>query len=277
MDVDRLIVNTLQHLSKERPWMTARGIKLRINRLYRADLTIDDISDELVALESLEESKIRRSKFPSKKTLEELWGHVTNVGEKEVPPSDKTNHVDLFFEDEIAKLDIEAPMCFLSHSHKDEEAVVRVGKEVAGLGIYPWTAETEIAFGDHINNSIREALEKSKYFVVLISRNALASRWTGKEFIGAYMRFDKVILLFDTSDNGQMILDILDNRDSTEPKFAPDQPQPPKAEGQFAPQIREKLADAKTVICLDGEITNPDERLKPIKASAVPLAKALKS
>ena len=76
---------------------------------------------------------------------------------------------------------------FLSHSHRDYQAVMNLAVSLLDSDIVPWLAETHIQQGDHIHDRIIDALDSIDVFLLFLTPNALDSRWTGKEY-GAALR-----------------------------------------------------------------------------------------
>jgi hypothetical protein len=70
---------------------------------------------------------------------------------------------------------------FLSHSSQDDGVVRALQQALADLGVAVWSDARELRGGDSLWPSVRQALEAADAFVVLVSPDALQSRWVGKE------------------------------------------------------------------------------------------------
>lgn len=251
MELENRIIETLENLNPERPWMTAKGLSMRINRLDKSKHSEDAIATVLRSMEEQAASKIRRSKLPSAKSLDPLWGHLDHVGKKVVPPTNKMHLADSFFDEEVMDLDPNAPVCFLSHSHKDIDAVINIGKKIAELSYYPWTAEVDIEQESPINTSIIEALKEVDLFVVYITENSLKSIWTKKEFEFALGKFKKIVFLFESKNNGELLSRILGNTEGQVIHNSDLEAQATKSAREFAPRIRAELNSDKTIVAFD--------------------------
>lgn len=128
---------------------------------------------------------MRYSIYPGRHALDLIWGHVDHVGETgNLPPP--TLEPDPTLAEQLGEITPcaiaeDAPWCFLSHNFHDLRTALAVRKELIGRGYGVWLAETEILHGEMITTSVQEGLERSDLFVVLMSGNALASRWVLKE------------------------------------------------------------------------------------------------
>lgn len=185
-----------------KPWMTANGIRKNLGAGFPKTAKHAVFS----ALQKLEQTgkPIRHSKLPSKKTLDYLWGHTHIVQDINVNAIAKSDVADDFFE-QLPNLE-DAPICFISHSHKDIDGVLAVCNILIENGIYPWLAECEIEQGELINDNIIEALENSTYFLLYLSRNALKSVWTRKEFQNHGSRHDmNPLVILNSNEDDQSV------------------------------------------------------------------------
>lgn len=176
----------LSAASPDKPWMTASylGRKMgggiegkRIEQILLAYCREAEDSGDM--------PKIRYSSLPSRKTLEVLWGAIEHVGTRPLEniTQDHVAH-DAF--DECGDLD--RADIFISHSHRDFDAVSAVARHLLEADLVPWLAETHIQKDRHIHEEIIGALGDSQDFLLYLSPNALDSRWTGKEYIYAQQR-----------------------------------------------------------------------------------------
>ena len=66
---------------------------------------------------------------------------------------------------------------FLSYSHKDGDLAKKIAYALENEGLEVWDAETEILPGDNFAEKISEALKASDAMVVLLTPEALDSKW----------------------------------------------------------------------------------------------------
>ncbi len=70
---------------------------------------------------------------------------------------------------------------FLSYSHHDSELARKLTEALSGKGVKVFNPESEIHFGDSIKDRLDDALEHSKYFILLISPEYISSPWANFE------------------------------------------------------------------------------------------------
>ncbi|TVL99940.1 MAG: hypothetical protein CV087_16090 [Candidatus Brocadia sp. WS118] len=75
---------------------------------------------------------------------------------------------------------------FFSYNHKDQAAVIKIGKELKKWGILPWIDLWYILPGQSWQKEIEKQIKNSKVVVVFIGPNGLG-RWQDKEYM-AFMR-----------------------------------------------------------------------------------------
>ena len=81
---------------------------------------------------------------------------------------------------------------FLSHASEDKEDFVRpLAARLKENNIKAWYDEFEIQWGDSIRESIDEGLKKSKFAIIVLSKNYFKKSWTSNELNG-YFTFDSV-------------------------------------------------------------------------------------
>ena len=87
---------------------------------------------------------------------------------------------------------------FLCHATKDKPFIRRLARTLEKNGLKVWLDEKELHVGDSLVSAIEEAIERSDYVVVALSRVALKRKWVLRELHAAYaiedMRGKKVIL-----------------------------------------------------------------------------------
>jgi hypothetical protein len=128
---------------------------------------------------------VRYSVYPGRHALDLIWGHVDYVGEQpDLPPP--TLEPDPALAAKLGRVKPcrvanDAPWCFLSHNLHDVLKALEVREERIDRGYGVWLAETEIMHGEMITAKVQPGLGHADRFVVLMSRNALMSRWVLKE------------------------------------------------------------------------------------------------
>jgi len=70
---------------------------------------------------------------------------------------------------------------FISYSRKDRRFVRRLTKDLERYGFAVWIDEKDIRVGSSIAESIRVGIERSDYFLVVISENSSDSPWVRRE------------------------------------------------------------------------------------------------
>lgn len=70
---------------------------------------------------------------------------------------------------------------FISHSYQDKKFVNQLTTRLREDGIQVWTDEKELAVGDNIQEKISDAIKKTDYFIVVLSKNSTNSNWVNFE------------------------------------------------------------------------------------------------
>jgi hypothetical protein len=73
------------------------------------------------------------------------------------------------------------PSVFISYTQHDKERARRIAHALAGHAISVWLDQDEILPGDALRPKIEEAIRSSEYFLVLLSRSSLNSKWVTRE------------------------------------------------------------------------------------------------
>lgn len=177
------IASILAGRSREKPWLTASGIERRLRRAQgEPGLSAAEIHRLLVTHAQQPDRCVRHSAYPSRR-LDDLWGHVANVGEHQsLPDLDRT---DDHLEPEAPEQRRDHPLCFLSHSHRDLARALEIRRVLEEAGIGAWIFESEIARGDRISVAVKRAIEESSVFLAYVTRRALGSLWVHKELLVA--------------------------------------------------------------------------------------------
>src|SRR5215468_7675847 len=73
------------------------------------------------------------------------------------------------------------PSAFISHSSKDLQFARLLQRRLQGQGVDAWLDDLQLHVGDALTATIADALKKSDYIVVVLSRVSVASHWVQKE------------------------------------------------------------------------------------------------
>jgi len=71
---------------------------------------------------------------------------------------------------------------FISHSSKDQEAVLRLAEDLKRAGVEVWLDQYEIQVGDRITQKVQEGLKDARYLTVWLTREAIGSGWVQNEW-----------------------------------------------------------------------------------------------
>lgn len=86
---------------------------------------------------------------------------------------------------------------FISHASEDKDTVVRqLADTLEKLKVKIWFDEFSLKVGDSLSKSIDDGLQKSKFGIVVISKNFLEKRWTDYEYRS----------LLSKEDNGKKVI-----------------------------------------------------------------------
>ena len=77
---------------------------------------------------------------------------------------------------------------FVSHSTQDRSFVERFAADLRANGVTAWYSGWEIKPGDSIRAKIEEGLEGCEYFIIVLSRNSISSKWVQTELDAATVR-----------------------------------------------------------------------------------------
>lgn len=88
---------------------------------------------------------------------------------------------------------------FISHASEDKDTFVRpLAKKLELEGCSIWYDELSLQIGDSIIDSIQEGIKKSKYGLIVLSKNFITKKWTRKELNAIQSKellFDENIIL----------------------------------------------------------------------------------
>lgn len=83
---------------------------------------------------------------------------------------------------------MQPPRVFISHSSEDKSSVRSLAERLRGSQVDAWYAEWEIAPGESIVQKVNQGLSECDVFVIVVSRNSIASRWVQEELSSAVVR-----------------------------------------------------------------------------------------
>ncbi|MGO9918601.1 MAG: toll/interleukin-1 receptor domain-containing protein [Isosphaeraceae bacterium] len=75
--------------------------------------------------------------------------------------------------------------CFLSQSHRDKPFADRLADTLAAHGVETWYSARQIMAADQWHDEIGKALERSDWFLLVLSTSAVNSRWVKRELLYA--------------------------------------------------------------------------------------------
>jgi len=70
---------------------------------------------------------------------------------------------------------------FVSHSSSDKGFVDRLVADLASREIPVWYDKFDLRVGDSVTGGINEGLSQSKYFLIVLSKASVLSRWVTEE------------------------------------------------------------------------------------------------
>lgn len=192
------ISDRLASLTPPKRWMTARSLSRYLNENLNLSTTAGEIEELLInSMEPSSTPKIRYSYYPSRKTLDILWGHTDVVGQQKVLPA--LERSDTPEDAEPINLPEHAPFVFLSHNHRDARHVMELRRMLARNDIGVWVFEQEIEQGDRIIEQVRSAIHQCDFFAMYLTRHSLGSLWVKKELEQAQIHRQPFIIV-DGSD-----------------------------------------------------------------------------
>lgn len=197
----------LSRLSQEKPWMTARAIARKLKVKHGIQLSQEEVEDILIAHSKLPNRKIRYSYYPSKKTLDVLWGHMASVGsQKNLPELDSIDEP-LPQDEPDAQVNEQSPWFFISHNSRDLKQVLELKKLLSNKKYGAWIFEAEIPQHGQIASNVQEAIANCQYFMVYVSGNSIGSLWVQKEFEQAKRgKHIKPFIVVDGADQALLAL-----------------------------------------------------------------------
>jgi hypothetical protein len=70
---------------------------------------------------------------------------------------------------------------FVSYSHKDRRFVRKLNRDLEQLGVTVWLDEKALRAGDSLLRTIRDGIDKSDHFIVILSEASVSSEWVQRE------------------------------------------------------------------------------------------------
>lgn len=77
---------------------------------------------------------------------------------------------------------------FISYNRKDEEFVTKLSSALVRHNVPVWRDIWQLNVGDSITSSVQEALEKASFVCLVLSKNALESKWVEREINASLVR-----------------------------------------------------------------------------------------
>mgnify|MGYP000087220762 CR=1 FL=1 len=77
---------------------------------------------------------------------------------------------------------------FISYNRNDEEFVDRLSQALVRHHVPVWRDKWQIGLGDSITNSVQDALDKASFVCLVLSNNALKSKWVEREITASLVR-----------------------------------------------------------------------------------------
>ena len=153
--------------------MTAAGLSRQIKTSTGGEYTPARIENTLIEHCQLPKRAIRYSYYPSKKTLDILWGHVEVIGEKQ-------DLAELDREDEpeyepCENIPRNAPWFFVSHNHRDFGVAFELRRLISEKRYGAWLFETEIPRGGMITPLAGKGIRECKFFLAYVTRRSIGS------------------------------------------------------------------------------------------------------
>ena len=82
---------------------------------------------------------------------------------------------------------------FISYTHQDADFVMKLAEDLKRMNLEPLIDRLELQVGDNIRQAVDEMIDKSDYFLFVVSENSMKSTWAKKELEQAMSRKKKVL------------------------------------------------------------------------------------
>jgi TIR domain len=177
--VIREVSDILLNRNVDKPWMTATGLSRHLTDEYGRCIKPDELESILERYARKQGRRIRYSYYPSKRTLDILWGHTDKVGEQRYLPA--LERLDEPTEYTASPVCENARWFLISHNHRDLGRVIELRKTLIAKGYGVWIFESEIPQGNQIPAAVREAIDQCEIFISYVSTRSIGSLWVQKE------------------------------------------------------------------------------------------------
>ena len=165
-------IQQLERLASPRHWLATSRLSRRLG------VAPDTLERALRGHAESPDWIVRYSYYPSGRSLEQLWGHRSNVGkQRHLPPLERTDRPEA---GDIGPDNADS-WIFISHNKRDEANVRKVAKVVQSCGFGPWIFQQQIEWRAPIFDSVRAAINECNHFIVYVSPYSLPSLWVEKE------------------------------------------------------------------------------------------------
>ncbi len=92
------------------------------------------------------------------------------------------------------------PSVFISYHHEDKAIALKIASEIRKVSSHVWMDDMEIHVGDNVVDKIAKGLSESDYFVIVLSDNAVKSKWAEMELSKA-IELEKAVLPIKIDDS----------------------------------------------------------------------------
>jgi len=94
----------------------------------------------------------------------------------------------------------QAPSVFISYSHQDTAFTDKLAKSLKDADVDPIVDRLELNVGDDIRSAVDDMIDRSDYFLCVISKNSAKSDWAKKEIEQAVRRGKRILPLVLDAD-----------------------------------------------------------------------------
>jgi hypothetical protein len=76
--------------------------------------------------------------------------------------------------------------CFISHSTKDMDFVIRLSEDLKSAGVRCWLSEDDLKIGDKMLDSFHDAIGTNDRLIIVCSESSVGSSWVEDEILRAF-------------------------------------------------------------------------------------------
>lgn len=174
----------------------------RIQLRYLANITTADLIERREVLWRLLHKPSNVRPYGDPKDSEEFIEHLTEIHYVQEQLTDR------MFTARLVRTT--GKRVFISHSSRDRQFAVWLSVDLASHGHQPWLDEWKIKVGDSIPKAIADGLDTCDFVVVVLSENAVRSKWVEREWHEKY---------WDEVSSGQIIVIPVLLRNCNVPRF----------------------------------------------------------